>query len=60
MLQINKEHERAKTLLNKARQFKDKRDAAQRASSENRLEDAEKHYTDALGIDPRNKVSISD
>ena len=56
VLQINKEHERAKTLLNKAKMFKDKRDAAQRALNEKRLDDAEKYFTDALGIDPRNKV----
>ena len=55
VLQINKEHERAKTLLGKARLFKDKRDQAARALTEGRLEDAEWNLTEALKIDVRNK-----
>ena len=58
VLQLNKDHSRAKTLLNKAKQFKDKRDLAVKAKSEKRLEDAEKILTDALAIDPRNKVEF--
>ena len=56
VLQINKDHERAKTLLNKTKQLKEKRDAATKANVEKRFEDAEKIYTEALSIDPRNKV----
>ena len=59
VLQINKDHERAKTLLNKTKQLKEKRDAATKANVEKRFEDAEKIYTEALGIDPRNKVGSS-
>ena len=55
VLQINKEHERAKTLLGKARQFKEKREQAIRAETEGRLEDAERSLTEALKIDGRNK-----
>ena len=55
---MNKDHSRAKTLLNKAKQFKEKRDLAIKAKSEKRLEDAEKLLTDALAIDPRNKVEF--
>ena len=44
--------------MNKAKQFKDKRDLAVKAKSEKRLEDAEKILTDALAIDPRNKVEF--
>ena len=55
MLQINKEHERAKTLLGKARKFKEKRELAARAEAEGRLEDAERSLTEALQIDTRNK-----
>ena len=52
---MSKDHERAKTLLNKAKLFKEKKDLALRALNEARLEDAENIYTEAIGIDPRNK-----
>ena len=55
VLQINKDHERAKTLLYKARQFKEKREQASKAETEGRLEDAERSLTEALKIDLRNK-----
>merc|ERR550532_1002709 len=55
VLQLSKDHERAKTLLNKAKLFKEKKDLAVRAINEARLEDAENIYTEAIGIDPRNK-----
>merc|ERR1719435_63338 len=55
VLQQSKTHERAQTLLHKARQFKEKKDAAVKAVNEARLEDAERIYTEAVAIDPRNK-----
>merc|ERR1719427_1884177 len=55
VLQLCKDHERAKTLLNKAKLFKEKKDLALRALNEARLEDAENIYTEAIAIDPRNK-----
>ena len=56
VLQQSKGHERAQTLLQKARQFKEKKEAAVKATNEARLEDAERIYTEAIAIDPRNKV----
>jgi len=55
VLQISKDHERAKTLLNKAKHFKARRDEASKASTDKRYTDAEKFLTEALAIDPRNK-----
>ena len=55
VLQQSKGHERAQTLLHKARQFKEKKEAAVKATNEARLEDAERIYTEAVTIDPRNK-----
>merc|ERR1719397_1584524 len=42
VLQINADHERAKTLLGKARLLKEKRELAARAETEGRLEDAQR------------------
>ena len=42
-------------MLHKARQFKEKKEAAVKATNEARLEDAERIYTEAVTIDPRNK-----
>lgn len=59
-MQISKDHERAKTLLNKAKHFKARRDEASKASTDKRYTDAEKFLTEALAIDPRNKVIEDD
>ena len=48
-----------RTLLAVVWKLKEKRDAATKANVEKRFEDAEKIYTEALGIDPRNKVGSS-
>merc|ERR1719186_859727 len=55
VLQLSKDHERAKTLLNKSTLFKAKKDLALRALNKARLEEAESFYTEAIAIDPRNK-----
>lgn len=55
VLQLSKDHERAKTLLGKSKQFKEKKDLAVKAVNEARLEDAERIYTEAIAIDQRNK-----
>merc|ERR1719318_1985666 len=55
VVQLAKGHDKAKTMLKKAKQFKEKKDLALRAVGEARLEDAEIIYTEALDIDPRNK-----
>ena len=56
VLQINKDHERAKTLLNKVRAFREKKEQAAKASREEQFETAENLLTEALNIDPKNKV----
>ena len=56
VLQINRDHERAKTLLNKAKAFKEKREQASKANLEKRYQTAENILTEALKIDPKNKV----
>jgi len=55
VLQLNKEHQRAKLLLTRAKLFKEKKDLAIKAMKKTRLEDAEKFLSDAILIDPRNK-----
>jgi len=55
VLQQSKGHERAQTLLFKSKQFKEKKEAAVKATNEARLEDAERIYSEAITIDPRNK-----
>ena len=53
VLQQSKGHERAQTLLFKSKQFKEKKEAAVKATNEARLEDAERIYSEAITIDPR-------
>merc|ERR1719186_810867 len=55
VLQLSKDHERAKTLLNKATLFKAQKDLAHRALNKARLEEAESIYTEAIAIDLKNK-----
>merc|ERR1719192_2538286 len=55
VLQQSKGHERAQTLLFKSKQFKEKKEAAVKVTNEARLEDAERIYSEAITIDPRNK-----
>merc|ERR1719312_1959276 len=55
VLQLSKHHEKARTLLNKSKLFKEKKDLAARAVNEARLDDAESILTEALEIDTRNK-----
>lgn len=55
VLQISPDHARAKTLLGKAKMYKDKKEAAAKAMASGRLEDARTLYTEVGEIDPRNK-----
>lgn len=55
VLQVSKDHGRARTLLDKARELRTQCGLASRAVGESRLEDAETILTQAMNIDPRNK-----
>jgi len=55
VLQINKDHTRAKALLQKSRQYREKKEQGAKAASSNNVKAGISIYNDALGIDPRNK-----